>query len=41
LAKKYSVGKGQLIILSLVLEGKVGKNANLDSFLVDCIEGLI
>jgi len=41
LVKKYSVGKGKLIVISLVLEGKIGKNANLDGFLVDCIEGII
>lgn len=41
LVKKLAYGKGSLYVISLVLDGKIGKNANLDSFLVDCIEGRI
>lgn len=41
LVKKYQQGKGTLYVISLVLDGKIGKNPNLDKFLVDCIEGRI
>ncbi|MCL2572802.1 MAG: hypothetical protein FWE11_10415 [Defluviitaleaceae bacterium] len=41
LAKKYQIGNAALIILCLNLAGKVGANANLDHFLIDCIEGRI
>ncbi len=38
LVKKYQQGKGVLYVLSLVTEGKIGNNANLDKFIIDCIE---
>lgn len=41
LVKKYTCGEGTLYVISLVLEGKPGNNANLDKFLIDCIEGRI
>lgn len=41
LVKKYRQGKGTLYVISLILEGKIGNNANLDKFLIDCIEGRI
>lgn len=40
--KKYKMpGDGTLYVISLVLDGKIGSNANLDKFLIDCIEGRI
>lgn len=41
LVKKYQKGNGTLYVVSLVLEGKIGNNANLDKFLMDCIEGRV
>ena len=41
LVKKYQQGSGCLYIVSLVLDGKIGVNANLDKFLIDCIEGRV
>lgn len=40
--KKYNgSGGGTLYVISLILSGKIGNNANLDKFLIDCIEGRI
>lgn len=41
LVKKYHAAKGTLTVVSLVLAGKIGQNANLDKFLVDCIENRV
>lgn len=38
LVKKYNHGKGSLYVISLVLDGKLGFNPNLDEFIMDCIE---
>lgn len=41
LVKKYACKSGTLYVVSLVLDGKTGRNANLDKFLIDCIEDRI
>ncbi len=41
MAEKFSMGNGKLYVISLILEGRVGANANLDQFLIDCLEGRI
>lgn len=41
MVKKYNRGQGTLYVVSLILDGKVGKNANLDKFIIDCVESRI
>lgn len=41
LVEKFSSGKGSIYVVSLILAGRVGANANLDQFLMDCLEGRI
>ncbi len=41
LAEKFTMGSGRMYVISLILEGRVGANANLDQFLIDCLEGRI
>lgn len=41
LVKKYQAGKGTLTVVSLILAGKIRQNANLDQFLIDCIENRV
>ncbi len=41
LAEKFSLGKGTMYVISLILKGRVGVNANLDQFLADCVEGRV
>lgn len=41
LVKRYQKGAGSLYVISFVLDGKISNNANLDTFLCDCIEGKI
>ncbi len=38
LAEKFMLGKGKMYVTSLITEGRTGVNANLDAFLIDCIE---
>lgn len=41
MVKKFSLGEGKIYVISLILTGRVGANANLDQFLIDCVEGRI
>lgn len=41
LVNKYKVDNANMYVLSLVLDGKIGFNPNLDEFLIDCIKGNI
>lgn len=41
MVEKFAVGNGTLYAISLLLEGRVGANANLDQFLVDCVKGIL
>lgn len=38
MVKKYTVGSGSLYVFSLMAEDKIGYNANLDKFIIDCLE---
>lgn len=38
MVKKYMVGKGSLYVCSLMTGDKIGYNANLDKFIIDCLE---
>lgn len=38
LAQKFAAGNGSVYVISLILTGRVGANANLDQFLIDCVE---
>jgi hypothetical protein len=39
--KKYEIAGGTLIVISLLLEGRLGVNANIDRFVSDCRGGVV